>query len=90
MRKLTGDQVLMRIFIGEADRHHHQPLYQAIVEFLKKEGIAGATVLRGIMGFGAKSHLHSDRIFTTEQRFADCYRNRRFCRVDRPDLTHIG
>ncbi|MDK9700436.1 MAG: DUF190 domain-containing protein [bacterium] len=62
MRALTGEQILMRILIGESDRHHHQPLYQAIVEFLKQEKIAGATVFRGIMGFGAKSHLHTDHI----------------------------
>jgi PII-like signaling protein len=52
----------VRIFIGEADRHGRKPLYQAIVEFLRKEGMAGATVLRGIEGFGAESHLHTHRI----------------------------
>ncbi len=62
MRTLSGDHFLMRIFIGESDRYNKQPLYQAIVEFLKREHIAGATVVRGIMGFGAKSHLHTDHI----------------------------
>ncbi len=62
MRALTGEQVLMRIFVGESDKWHKRPLYQEIVEFLKSEKIAGATVLRGIMGFGAHSHLHTDAI----------------------------
>ena len=59
MKVLQGQQVLMRIFIGEQKKHGHKPLYQAIVEMLRKEKLAGATVLRGITGFGAKSHLHS-------------------------------
>jgi PII-like signaling protein len=49
--------MLMRIFVGEQDKYKHQPLYQAIVEMLRKEKLAGATVVRGIAGFGAKSHL---------------------------------
>jgi PII-like signaling protein len=53
---------LVRIFIGESDKHDGRPLYQAIVEMLRKEGMAGATVLRGIEGFGAQSHLHTHRI----------------------------
>jgi PII-like signaling protein len=60
--RLGGEGKLVRIFIGEADRHGRKPLYQAIVEFLRKEGMAGATVLRGIEGFGAESHLHTHRI----------------------------
>ncbi len=53
---------LMRIFIGEGDRHGHLPLYEAIVLEARKQGLAGATVLHGIMGFGAKSHLHTAKI----------------------------
>jgi len=62
MRVLDGDQVLMRIFVGEADKHDGEPLYKALVEYLRGEGIAGATVLRGVMGFGAKSHLHTTQL----------------------------
>lgn len=67
MRVLDGEQVLMRIFIGEADRHHNKPLYQALVELLRKEKLAGATVLRGIIGFGAKSHLHTTHLLRLSQ-----------------------
>jgi PII-like signaling protein len=59
MRVLDGEQVLVRIFIGEADRWHHQPLSHAILERLRKEGFAGATVFQGIAGFGARSILHT-------------------------------
>src|SRR5262249_61348262 len=51
MRKLDGEQVLMRIFIGESDRWEHRPLHAAIVEMLRARGLAGATVLRGVAGF---------------------------------------
>jgi len=60
--KLEGEGKLLRIFIGESDTWHGKPLYQAIVRRLREEGIAGATVLRAIEGFGAKSHLHTARI----------------------------
>jgi hypothetical protein len=53
---------LLRIFIGEADKWHHQPLYEAIVLKARELGLAGATVLRGPMGFGAHSHLHTSKI----------------------------
>ena len=62
MTRLEGEGKLVRIFIGESDRWHGRPLYQAIVERVRKEGLAGATVIRGIEGFGAKSHLHTSRI----------------------------
>ena len=58
MRVLDGEQVLMRIFIGEADQHQGKPLYRALLEMFRKQGLAGATVLRAIAGFGAKSHMH--------------------------------
>ena len=67
MKVPQGQQMLMRIFIGEQKKHGHKPLYQAIVEMLRKEKIAGATVLRGIAGFGAKSHLHSAKLLTLSQ-----------------------
>jgi uncharacterized protein len=60
--RLRGEGKLVRIFIGEGDRHGRKPLYQAIVQLLREEGMAGATVLRGIEGFGAESHLHTHRI----------------------------
>jgi hypothetical protein len=53
---------LLRIFIGESDKWHHQPLYEAIVLKARELGLAGATVLRGPMGFGASSHLHTAKI----------------------------
>lgn len=59
MRVLSGEQVLVRIFIGESDKWHHQPLHMALVERLRKEGFAGATVFHGIAGFGARSVVHT-------------------------------
>ncbi len=53
------DHRLLRIFIGESDMHDGRPLYQAIVEALRAEGLAGATVLRGIEGFGRSSTMHT-------------------------------
>lgn len=62
MTRLLGEQVLMRIFIGESDRYDHRPLYEALVELLRKEGFAGATVLRGVSGFGAHRVYHSQKL----------------------------
>ncbi|BCG45959.1 UPF0166 protein TM_0021 [Citrifermentans bremense] len=59
---MLGEQVLLRIFIGERDKYKHIPLYEALVELFRKEGFAGATVLRGIAGFGAHSMYHTDRL----------------------------
>ena len=50
---------LLRVFVGESDQWHGRPLYQAIVERLRREGFAGATVLRGILGYGASTKLHA-------------------------------
>lgn len=60
--RIEGEGKLLRLFIGESDTWHGRPLYQAIVERVRKEGLAGATVTRGIEGFGADSHLHTSRI----------------------------
>jgi PII-like signaling protein len=60
--KLEGEGKLLRIFIGESDTWHGKPLYEAIVQVARSEGLAGATVLRGIEGFGADSRLHTSRI----------------------------
>ena len=53
---------LLRVFIGEADRHEGKPLYEWIVMRARAEGLAGATVLRGLMGFGAHSRMHTFKI----------------------------
>ena len=60
--RMEGEGKLLRIFIGESDQYHGKPLYQAIVELVRKEGLAGATVLRGIEGFGADSRIHTARV----------------------------
>jgi uncharacterized protein len=60
--QIPEDAVLLRIFIGESDRHHHQPLYESIVLRAREMHMAGATVLRGPMGFGKSSHVHTAKI----------------------------
>ncbi|HTX19126.1 MAG TPA: DUF190 domain-containing protein [Bacteroidota bacterium] len=61
--RLFGDGKLLRIFIGEQDKYHHRPLYEALVHAAKEKGMAGTTVLRGVMGFGADSHaIHTAKI----------------------------
>lgn len=60
--KLPEDGKLLRIFIGESDRWERMPLYEAIVLKARELGLAGATVLRGPMGFGANSRLHTSKI----------------------------
>jgi len=62
MRTLDGQQVLVRIFIGESDKWHHQLLSDALVERVRREGFAGATVFRGVIGFGAHSVVHTSHI----------------------------
>ncbi|MGE5233300.1 MAG: DUF190 domain-containing protein [Acidobacteriota bacterium] len=59
MRVLDREGVLIRVFIGESDQWHHQPLATALLERLRREGFAGATVFRGSAGFGARSILHT-------------------------------
>ena len=60
--RIPEDGKLLRIFIGEQDKWHHQPLYEAIVHLAKKEGLAGATAIKGFMGFGCKSHMHTAKL----------------------------
>lgn len=60
--KIPEDGHLLRIFLGESDRWHGKPLYEAIVLKARELHVAGATVLRGPMGFGAKSRLHTTKI----------------------------
>jgi len=60
--QLPEEAELLRIFIGESDRHQGKPLYEAIVLEARRRGMAGATVLRGVMGFGADSRMHTAKI----------------------------
>src|SRR6202140_4562572 len=60
--QIPKDAILLRIFIGEDDRHEHRPLYEAIVLKAREQHLAGATVLRGPMGFGHSSRLHTAKI----------------------------
>ncbi len=59
---IEGEGKLLRIFIGESDRWNHRPLYEEIVRVARERQMAGATVVRGIEGFGRNSHLHTARI----------------------------
>jgi uncharacterized protein len=60
--RIPHDSVLLRIFLGEDDRFEHRPLYEAIVLKAREMHLAGATVLRGPMGFGHSSHLHTAKL----------------------------
>ena len=60
--KIPEDGKLLRIFIGEQDQWKGRPLYEAIVHLAKKQGMAGATALKGFMGFGCKSHMHTAKL----------------------------
>jgi PII-like signaling protein len=79
-----GDRTLMRVFIGESDKYEGKPLYKVLLELLRKRGFAGATVLRGVAGFGSSSHVHTEHVLRlsldlpmiievveTEERIAD-------------------
>jgi uncharacterized protein len=65
--RIDGTGLLARIYIGESDTWQGRPLYEAIVHLLRERGLAGATVIRGIEGFGAKQHLHTTRILSLSQ-----------------------
>jgi len=60
--QIPREAILLRIFLGESDRWEHQPLYEAIVMKARELHLAGATVLRGPMGFGKSSRLHTAKI----------------------------
>jgi hypothetical protein len=62
MVSIPRDGKLLRIFIGEQDKWRGQPLYEAIVHLARKEGLAGATCIKGFLGYGAKSHLHTVKL----------------------------
>lgn len=60
--ELKGEAKLLRIFVGESDKHHHIPVYEKIVLEARKFGLAGATVFKGIMGYGSNSRIHTSKI----------------------------
>jgi uncharacterized protein len=66
-QKFEGERTLMRIHIGESDKWHGKPLYEAIVELLRKEQFSGVTVLRGVAGYGGSSVYHTDKILRLSQ-----------------------
>jgi PII-like signaling protein len=66
-QRFEGERTLMRIHIGESDRWEHKPLHEAIVELFRREGFCGATVLRGVAGYGSASRLHTDKILRLSQ-----------------------
>jgi CBS-domain-containing membrane protein/PII-like signaling protein len=78
--RLSEDAQLLTIFIGESDKWRGRPLYSAIIDLLRAEGIAGATVVRGVAGFGAHSHIHTASILRLSQDLPLCIQV-----VDKPD-----
>lgn len=66
-QRFEGERILMRVYIGESDKWEGKPLHQAIVERLRAEGFSGATVLRGVAGFGSASRIHTDKILRLSQ-----------------------
>lgn len=62
MMKIPQEGQLLRVFLGETDRWEGKPLYEAIVHLAKKQGLAGATAIKGFMGFGCKSHMHTAKL----------------------------
>src|SRR5258708_7550978 len=65
--KFEGERTLLRIHIGESDKWHGKPLHEAIVEMLRKDGFSGATVLRGVGGYGGPSIYHPDKLLRWPQ-----------------------
>ena len=65
--KLQGPSMRLTIFIGETDQWHHHPVYTEIVHRAHKAGLAGASVMRGIEGFGASSRVHTTRILSLSE-----------------------
>jgi PII-like signaling protein len=62
LHRFRGERTLMRIFIGESDRYEGRPLYERLVQLFRERGFAGATVLRGVSGFGAHATTHTEKI----------------------------
>jgi uncharacterized protein len=65
--RFEGERTLMRIHIGESDKWHGKPLYQALLELFRNDGFSGATVLRGVGGYGSTSIYHTDKILRLSQ-----------------------
>jgi uncharacterized protein len=65
--KIPAEGTLLRVFIGESDRHKGLPLYEVIVNEARQRGLAGATVWKGFMGFGAHSRMHTAKILELSQ-----------------------
>jgi PII-like signaling protein len=66
-KKFEGERTLMRIHIGESDKWHGKALYEALLELFRKEGFSGATVLRGVGGYGSASVYHTEKILRLSQ-----------------------
>jgi PII-like signaling protein len=67
MRRIEGEQVLMRIFLGQTDRWERKPLYVALLELFRSKGLAGATVIQGLAGFGPDSIVHEFHLLRLSQ-----------------------
>ena len=65
--KIEGEAKLLRIFVGESDKVHNIPVYEKIVLLAREKGLAGATVLKGIMGYGKQSVIHTSKILTLSE-----------------------
>ncbi len=59
---ISGEAKLLRIFVGESDKHHHVPVYEKIVNEARRAGLAGATVSKGVMGYGRSSRIHTAKL----------------------------
>ncbi len=59
---ISGEAKLLRIFVGESDKHHHVPVYEKIVSEARRAGLAGATVIKGVMGYGGSSRIHTAKL----------------------------
>jgi len=60
--QFKGERTLMRVFIGESDKYEGKPLYDALIELFRSRGLAGATVLRGVAGYGASARVHTEKV----------------------------
>ena len=92
MRGFKGERVLMRVHVSEQDRFHGKPLFEQVVELLRQRGCAGATVLRGVMGFGASSRLHdarSDYLFADLPLVIECVDTEARIRAILPELDRM-
>jgi PII-like signaling protein len=83
--KIEGPAKLIEVYLGESDQWHGRPLAMAIVERLKREGIAGATVLRGLAGYGANSLIHTAHLLRLSEDLPVLIKI-----VDRPDRAEVA